>query len=185
MVNVNAIIRHLLWKKESSHPDALFIDYFSAALKSDFKTFVDNRLCVAQKEPIGKNDDVSTSVQNLAELEFRNKKWAEAIELYNISLCTAENESLNLRLAYQVRSTCFANRGMIEEANTDIDLSSKQLAKLSKRCSVRIQDSKSSITSTKMNKTFPSLASALEVQQNSKFGRHVVAKVRKSTINCK
>lgn len=181
MDGANASIKRWLWRKESRQHNALYIDYFATTLENDFRKFVADRVRDAQREQIEKNTAVSTHLQKLGAREFRKRKWREATELYNRGVCTAENGSSNLRLAYTARSNCFAKRGMNEEASIDIDLSSEPTTKVSKRRSDRIQNRKVSIT-TEMkrmfipNKKFPNLASALEVRQNSKFGRHVVAK---------
>lgn len=59
-----------LWKKESSHPGALYVDYFSASLEKDFRKFVVNHLSDAQKNQVKKNDDVSIRLQKLGAREF-------------------------------------------------------------------------------------------------------------------
>lgn len=178
---------HRLWKKESPHRDAMYTDFYSPVLKKEFRKFVVDRLREAQNEQVKKNDDVSLRCQKLGARQFRKRKWREATELYNIGVCTAENGSANLRLAYKARSNCFTHRRMTEEANNDIALSSEPPAKKSKRSSDRIRKREPSITTQVQrlfipNKKFPNLANALDVQYNEKFGRHVVSFT--STCKC-
>lgn len=173
-------VKYLLWQKESPHRHSPYTDIFSTMIKPEFQEFVANRLSDAQNEQVEKNDDVSARLQKLGARAYRKRKWQQATELYNIGVCTAENGSSNLRLAYKARSNCFTNRGMKEEANIDIDLSSEPPKKILKRCSDRIQNRKLSITSEMKrmfipNKKFPNLASALQVRYNKKYGRHIVS----------
>lgn len=181
MDNTSASIKHWLWKKESHHPDALFVDYFSALLKDQFRTFVVDRLLAALNEQVQKSDDVSKRLQKLGAREFCKRNWKEATELYNIGVCTAENGSSDLRLAYKARSNCFTNRGMNEEANIDIDLSAEPPTQVSKRSSNRIQTRRISNVTCELkrmfvpNEKFPNLTNALEVRHNSVYGRHIVS----------
>lgn len=173
----NGSIQRQLWKREA--PGAPYIDWF-ASLDDEFRTTVADLLCRAQKEQIDKNDTVASRLLKLGDRQCRKRNWQEATELYNRCVRTAENGSLNLLAAYKSRSNCFAMRGMDEKASIDMNLSGEPPTKLAKRRSDRLQHRKMSITSGSErtfnpNKKFPSLANALEVQHNLKFGRHIVA----------
>lgn len=167
---------HWLWKKESKHRNALFIDCF-AVLDDDYKKIAVDRLRVAQNDSFEKSNVASEHFQELGERKFRKRKWTEAAELYNRGVCLAETGSKSLELALKARANCFAERGMGEEASIDMDLCEP----VAKRRSGRIQEQKFSFRSEMnrpflQNTKFPSLASALEIRQNSEFGRHIVAK---------
>lgn len=165
-----------LWQKESHRANALYVDCF-ADLDANHKKSVDNILHDALNSQPKKSDIASEQFQRLGAREFRKRKWNEAIELYNRALCMAENGSFNLQLSYEGRSNCLAKRDMTEVASIDMDFVASRPAK---RRSERIQNRKLSSTTRTMrtfvpNRKFPSLASALEVRQNSKFGRHIVS----------
>lgn len=177
MADSSASLSRLLWKKETRRSQ-FYTDFYSEMIKSDLRKFVDNRLREALTEQVKKNDDASARFQKLGARQFCKRKWREATELYNIAVCTAKNGSDNLRLSYKARSICFTNRRMAEEAKIDIELSSEPPKKAKENIG-RLQR-EPSITSQVQrlfipNEKFPNLASALEIRQNTEFGRHVVS----------
>lgn len=112
----------MLWKKESSKKDALYVDVFAlnggqALLK---KVFQDIRL--ERGTTFNKNDSTSLEKRMQGNGYYRQGNWNQAMELYNESLCFAKPRSQNISLAYANRSACFLKMKMYQECLIDIDL---------------------------------------------------------------
>lgn len=168
MGDLNEFIRIWRWRKRFQYGREMYVDTFEL-LKPDFRQLVDDRIYDAQNQEREKSDNVSSIVQTFGARAVQKRKWVEATELYNEAVCAAENGSTTLRRAYEARSKCFAHRGMIEEATTDLDLSRS------------LPMTSGHTIDVPSNEKFLNLDSALEVRQNSTFGRHIVAKVREIT----
>lgn len=188
----SAFLRHLLWKKESRHPQAMYTDFYSETLGDEFRKARLDRLRDVQKERKTKDYKYSVDYLELGSREMREHKWREAAEWLSLGVCAAENGSDILPLLYKKRSKCFAHRYMYEEAEIDVELSSeasqnqqaqKTKHKINKTSSDRVQTSQVQRLSFS-NEKFPNLASALEVRQNAEFGRHVVSARTIFKIEC-
>lgn len=116
-----------MWQKESKGKNGLYInlcavngfgqlDKIYKDVRSEINTHKKmHTLCQ-------KNNHTSQQKRKCAKLHFEERDWETAIELYNESLCFAENGSSNLALAYANRSACFFNMHMYNECLIDIDL---------------------------------------------------------------
>lgn len=168
-----------LWKKESLHSDARYID-FCEIIDAACRQQVADILSRARNHAIEKSDIVSANLQQLGARKCRERKWAEATEMYNRSVCAAENGSSVLQRAYKARGRTFARRGMSNAAAIDIELSGQSASV--KRRSDRIRNQKLSNTADSMervfnpNKILPGLSDRVQVKNDLKYGRHVVAR---------
>lgn len=101
-----------LWATEQNRKD-FYIDLFSQQYHDSTwikKTHEDMERYIKAKKSCQqwqKSDDVARLDRDLGNEFFRKKKYREAMELYNHSLCFAENGSQNIALAYSNRSACF------------------------------------------------------------------------------
>lgn len=134
-----------------------------------------------------KNNGQSTEHRKLGNKLFAQKKWREAMESYNKSLCYAENNSENVALVYSNRSACFFHMRMYEKCLTDIKLAESAKypeglkSKLEKRkadCRQLIQNGDQFVPlepalSFEPNEKFPSMANILKIECNKKYGRHI------------
>lgn len=173
-----------LWKKESAAPDALYVDYFGV-IETDYKVEFINRLLYAVQnstQKAQKSNVESFLFLRLGQEMARSWKWRDAAEFFNSSLCMAENGSLSMKLAYISRAECFLNRNLVRRASVDVNLAI-DFAPPEKMFMCSDHQKKASLStvsdpklSFEAHKTFPCMANALEVKQNTKFGRYIVAK---------
>lgn len=174
-----------LWKKESATRDANYCDLFAQLGDWQYK-----RLSQELKEgKVTKSTDVSIAHRLRGNDFYHESKINEAMELYNKSLCFAENGTENLSLTIANRSSCFMALGMYEEALVDIgsaiaaNYPDRLMAKLMKRQANCLQLMKTQpqrkrfqpILSFQSHDRYPCLANALEIKCNGKFGRFIVA----------
>lgn len=112
----------MLWKKESQHPDAFYVDVLAPGLDhwefhvNDFLAFMD------QKPHPKKSDAIALQKRNEGNEKFRARKWLDAIELYGDSLRFAQPESEHISLAYANRAACFLILKMYANCLKDIEL---------------------------------------------------------------
>lgn len=187
-----------LWKKESKSVDAPFIDLFvdirrkididewNHQVQSSWKHRFHSHVFVAKKS--NKTADYFRTEGNNY---FKQKLWNEAIELYSKSLSFAEPQTDNRSFSYASRSSCFFQLKNYNNCLVDIELAvqsnyPEQLMpvlmkrkddciKLMKQHTVEPPfDPQLSFAATE---NFPCMADVIEIQQNEKFGRHIVAKV--------
>lgn len=176
-----------LWEKESAKPDALYVDCF-AAIDDDYTEEFMGRLhhCVAINPQ--KSNAKSAVLLRKGQREALKRKWDDAAELFNSSLRMAKNGSSDLSRAYAARAKCFSNRNRFDNAALDVNLAidsappvkvlrrserlSLQTCYIESTCSIEFDPK----LSFEPNRMFPCLANVLEVKQNVKFGRHIVAK---------
>lgn len=183
-----------MWQKESKAQDALYIDiskpspdkiqdfetyislYKAAMLKSIERNFIAN-----------KDGEFSLKLRQEGNALFAKKKWYQAMDKYNRSLCFAENDSENVALAYANRSSCYLRMEMYDKCLVDIDLAKKAKypehldAKLEKRrsdCVKSIDDGIQSVSreaklSYESHKDYPGLVNSLMIVNDSKYGRGV------------
>lgn len=168
-----------VWKKESRHRGALYIDLFASV-----KRFTTYSTPIRQK-----NDHFSTESRNKGNDLFRLKQYSEAMALYNQSLRFAKVDSENVALAYSNRSACFFHLRMYDEALNDIELS--KAANVPRRLLQKLMDRKDECEKLKasvkpsvkpkvaldfeVNKKFPCLANVVGLKRNKEFGRHLIA----------
>lgn len=177
----------MLWKKDK---DNLYIDIFEEHRRENLN-LADLSLSDQDEESSesGKNDEKAKYYLLRGDLDFDYKKWLTAIELYNESLCYAENGSQQIGLAYAKRSQCFQALKRFDLCIIDIELAERsnypadELAQLKKRKEV-IQKliergAQEELIQPKLsfepNVNFPEMANIVEFRQNEEFGRHLVA----------
>lgn len=121
------------WKKESNRKDALFIDIFNPRLyikNEQIKVMLSDigieclkeEYYVSQERHQRKSNIEAVNERNAGNLLFARKKYREAMECYNKSLCLSEVGSENISLAYANRSTCFLEMKLFDRCLFDIDL---------------------------------------------------------------
>lgn len=108
----------MLWKKESNRSDSLYVDFCTLYAKQHMNA-ESERSALKMSE---KSDATSQLKRVQGNKLFGQSKWADAIEMYNESLCYAENGSKNISLAYANRSACFFKLKLYRECLADIDL---------------------------------------------------------------
>lgn len=117
-----------MWQKESKGKNALYINL--CAVNGLGKTldgiYKDVRSEINAHKKMHtlsqKSNQTSQQKRRSAKLHFDERDWETAIDLYNESLCFAENGSSDLGLSYANRSACFFNMRMYAECLIDIDL---------------------------------------------------------------
>lgn len=179
----------LLWQKESNDAGALYIDLFKD-ISADFRDSVSVITKSKNVHRIEKNNKLSEEYRDQGDIQFQERKWFEAMNLYNASLCFAENGSENVSLAYANRSTCFLRLRQYEKCLADIELAKKArypehlMQKLNKRRADCLKLMKSdergeeivAKLSYKADENFPGMANVLKIEYNEEFGRYISAK---------
>lgn len=185
----------MLWQKESTDRNALYIDLFQSPpnnserieemydmVQTSFETY---KFC---RE---KSDELAEKYRQIGNRKFAEKKWPESLEWYNRSLCFAENGSKMLGLAYAQRASYFRMIKMYSNCLIDIELAKQHcyppdslvaLERWKIECMDLMRtnnDYRNTLDPNldfEVNQNFPSLANVVEIQYNSKYGRHVIAK---------
>ncbi|CRL05940.1 CLUMA_CG019079, isoform A [Clunio marinus] len=128
---------------------------------------------------------------------YTEKKFLDAMESYNKSLCFAESGSDNIGIAYANRSAVYFETQLYSKCLENIQLAKdnnypmKNMGKLDKRKNLCLEliktdhDAKNANDpvrgkyfklNQKLNKKLPFLAECLEVKSNDTFGRYIVTK---------
>jgi SET and MYND domain-containing protein 4 len=139
-----------------------------------------------------KNDKQSTEFRKSGNKCFENKRYFDALEFYNKSICYAEPGTENLSIGYANRSAvyikwqlfdrCLENIRLAKEANYPVRLMPK-LEKRSVECQ-EFKKTKRTLTpeiqvpklSYSAHSQIPFMADSIELVENEKFGRHLIAK---------
>ncbi len=184
----------LWWKKESNAPDALYVDLRTPCPKETKK--FDEAISMYEKHMLksieknfrtSKDDAYALKLRKEGNKLFTNKKWDQAMDKYNRSLCYAENDSENIALAYANRSSCYIYMKLYDKCLVDIDLAKKanypehlesKLKKRGEDCVKSIGDGLQSPNveaklSYEPHKDYPGLANNLVIVSNPKHGRGV------------
>lgn len=134
-----------------------------------------------------KCDEVAKNYLELGQASFAKKKWAEALENWNMSLCFAEKRSKLLGKIYQKRAMYFLVMKMFKNCLIDLELARQHhyppdmLRDIVTTCLQSMQTEKDQSGSAdpkldfRANANFPSLAYNVEILYNTEIGRHVVA----------
>lgn len=171
-----------LWKKESTDKNALYVDISVDPEDFPLETFYEFG---HDTEPSTKNNELSLQFRNEGNSAFSGKNWHLAIDLYNKSLCFAENGSENIGLAFGNRSACFFNLKMFNKCLIDIDmaLKSNYPDRLVEKLETRrnnglklIEDGLEFVPNVPVltfepKMMFPSMGNILQIEKNKKFGR--------------
>lgn len=115
----------MLWKKESTRSDALYVNLMSIASSEQLERGFYILQLQAKLLTAKKNDDMSLLKRKEGNVVFLQKDWIKAIEKYNECLRFAPQHSLNISLAYGNRSACFHHLRMYENCLKDIELAKK------------------------------------------------------------
>lgn len=176
-----------LWQTEIDQTDCVYIDLFASEQMFQMPDDKWENLSVYQS---WKNNQYSTELRMEGNVKFRLGSSIDAMNLYNKSVCFAENGSENVILAYANRAECFFQMQMYQEALNDIELtkcanmSSRLISKLDvieQKCHQQLaasneMPSKCSIQlSFATNDNFPCMSNVLEIKSNKEFGRHLIA----------
>lgn len=180
----------MLWKKESSKTDAVYVDFFKlkgyASLNGFFSAIQSNY----EDTTCTKSDVESLKKRKEGNKLFKEREFAAAMEKYNESLCYAKVRSDNISLAYANRSACFFNMKRYNECLIDIQLAKDAgypddlVPKLNKRtedCLKHIEDGQQLIDDfgLKMdfepNEKFPCMANVLNINKDDGGNFSVVA----------
>lgn len=137
-----------------------------------------------------KSNRTSQQKRKCAKSHFDERDWETAIEMYNESLCFAENGSSDLGLSYANRSACFFNMRMYKECMIDIDLAMENnypkhlhdnlMARketceknISKGLQLKRRELKLDFPA---NEKFPGISKAIVIEKDGKGNPMVVAK---------
>lgn len=168
----------MLWEKETSESDALYVDYLA--------NFGDNLVHLDEmyeKTQLSvKNDSVSFKLRVEGNVQFAARNQINAIQAYNCALCFAENGSESISQAYANRSACLFQLDQFKESFIDNVLAFnasdcsdelKQRLEQNKRdCSdfFGYETDENDEIMPKLdyppNKSFPSLANVLQIERH-------------------
>ncbi len=184
----------VMWKKGS---DALYVDLISEAgprgiyvdtdekgniIVADLRANVSTNPLRADKtiSTRNKSDAISIEKRSKGNELFVRQQWFEAMEMYNESLCFAEDGSVNISLAYANRAFTFLKLEMYDECFADIELAKNsgypEMSKLEQRKSICLKsmkyggDSPNARWKPKLdydtNEKFPCLANILNIERS-------------------
>ncbi|XP_055297294.1 SET and MYND domain-containing protein 4-like [Sitodiplosis mosellana] len=168
----------MLWKKESNKSDSLYVD-FCALHAKEYMNAAPRRSAFKTTE---KSDVISVQKRVEGNQLFGQCKWADAMEMYNESLCYAENGSTNISLAYANRASCFLKMELYNECLTDIELAKAagypadlepKLDRRKEQCLKGVSDGAKPFgifepaLSFQPNEQFPSIANVLKLERNA------------------
>lgn len=132
-------------------------------------------------------DKVAEQYLELGKASYDKKKWTEAFENWNMSLCFAKNRSKLLGVIYRNRAMYFFKMKMFKNCLIDIELAREhhcpleKLTEMHNVClmSFQMQKDQSECVEPKLdfkaNANFPSLSCNVEILYNNEYGRHVIA----------
>lgn len=194
----------LMWKKGS---DALYVDLISEAGPRGICVDTDEQgnLVVADlrsnssKNPLRADKTTSTlNKSNAMSIEkrtkgnelFKQRHWFEAMEMYNESLCFAEEGSVNTSLAYANRAFSFLKLELYDQCFADIELAKEagypEMSKLDERKSICANSVKKGVDSLNTrwepklsydaNAKFPCLANIVNIERTEYGEVAIVAK---------
>lgn len=142
----------------------------------------------SSKEIFPKNNKNSESFRSLGNLEFRRHNIEAALRLYNLSLCIAENGSVELAKAYANRSLCFFRMKLYSNCLADIQLAKEaaypegMLPKLEKRalqCKEFLKTKNENKAEPQLSFTaseeIPGMAVCFRVEKDDNYGTRVIA----------
>lgn len=167
-------------KNHQTKVDSKKVDVF-AAIEKEYRLEFKNRLYHATHNNPQKNDVEADRLLKSGQRWAKKRRWEAAAERFNLSLCMAESGSPNEKLAYAERAECFANRNLYDKAAIDVGLAKiseppLKTLKLDKQNQIIKHTDFEPKLSFEPHNLFPSMANVLEIKQNERFGRHVIAK---------
>lgn len=183
----------LLWKKESSDAEAIFMNIFEKISSylpcsiGELKSITDH---IIFKEITDKNDQMAMKLLIQGDTNLKEKKWHEAMHFYNQCLRFTQNKTESASLSYANRSECFFHLKMYDKCLIDIDLAKMtgcpqhlmpKLDTMRAFCLEQLQNINQfeefvPKLSYEAGKHFPGMADILQIECNETFGRHITAK---------
>lgn len=121
----------MLWKKESDQTDAVYVDLLqSPSIDKYFKDFQNTSQLVKDlyASSYEKNEARAYKFWQEGYKAFAKKKWTDAMEWYNKSMCFAKVRTEQMGLAYANRSSSFLNLKMYRKCLIDIEYAKVLLA---------------------------------------------------------
>lgn len=183
----------MLWQKESAEKDALYIDirkplpHKIEKFRKQLAFYKERMQESIERDFIADKDDrFATKLRKDGNALFEKKKWEQAMDKYNRSLCFGENDSENIAYSYANRSCCYLYMNMYDKCLIDIDLATKanypQHDKLKNRAELckRSIDSDTQAVSREAklsyasHQDYPGMVDNLTIVSDSKYGRGVV-----------
>lgn len=183
-----------MWQKVTKDEHAHYIDFCNGVKVSDRPEIIYKAIkSQGYLTPQPKSDVQSNALRKSGNREFGQKKWSDAMEYYNRSLCCANatsTQSEMLSLAYGNRSAVFFELKKYDKCLVDIDLAKKAgypkrlLPKLEQRgmdCIKSIENGDQAPQfepklSFEPCDKYPEMANVLQIQYSRKYGRHIKAK---------
>lgn len=143
-----------------------------------------------KSEKFAKNNETSAECREAGHRKFFVGNWSGAMISYNQSLCFAVPGSVTESLAYAHRAECFFKMEQWKKAYIDVNLALKwkhstritqRLKSLQAKCLRFLRlgfdaDDPTPTLSFDADTKYPCMANVLEICENEKFGRHIVAK---------
>lgn len=166
-------------KNKQTKVNEKYVDVFAAIEREHRIEFKNRMYHIVHNVPQMKNNVEADRLLKSGRRLARKRQWTVAAERFNLSLCLAENGSPNEKLAYAERAECFANRNLYEKAAIDARLAkiSEPPFKIRKRDKqTRLIEDLEPKLSFETHNLFKSMANVLEIKENDKYGRHVIAK---------
>lgn len=118
-----------LWKKESTAQGDMYVNIFKFKKSCDTKLLEKETNQIIEKNkkdhPSHQNNIIAIRERKTGNAFFVQKKYREAVEFYNRSLCFTEIKGENISLAYANRSACFFDMKMYDKCLIDIQLAIK------------------------------------------------------------
>lgn len=168
-----------LWKKESRRFGALYVDCFES-IDAEFIEDVTNWLLAFEKLNKSKHNEKSDVHLQIGERQMQKMQWKNAFNSFNRSLCLAANGSKNVEAAYIRRAECLYHLQKTSESytNEEMGVTSEPAAKKRKlnNANTSPKPKKQPSLSFEGHHFLPDMANVLEIEENEKYGRHIVAK---------
>lgn len=185
-----------LWKKESVGDTPMYID-LCKAVKDEYCCEVAKELqelTSKYNSTSSKCNETSSFYSQCADQCYQRLDFHCAMDNYTKALCYAEIGTANVSMALANRAQCFFQMEQYDQAMVDIDLALNagcttkgqmtHLRKLQQDCKaakatgepLRKDGERQYRLDFEEHEQFPCLANVVQVQQNAKFGRHIVAK---------
>ncbi|XP_055306313.1 uncharacterized protein LOC129570647 [Sitodiplosis mosellana] len=187
----------LLWKKETRHESALYVDIFrklNPEMRFIFgeekrKYYHMTETMINMHVSSEKCDEQSIVYRKQGDALFQQGNWREAMQFYNRCLCLAKVASSHMGIGYAKRAQCFFNLGMYEKCLLDLDLARfsnfprQQYALLEMReaeCLKRMAEGADTVSivpklSLKASEKYPEMANGLKMMRDADANWYIVA----------
>lgn len=185
-----------LWKKENVGETPMYIDLCDL-ITAEYRGKVANELqelTSIYNSTSSKSNEKSSDYLQHADQLYQQLDFECAMHNYTKALCYAEIGTANVSMALANRAQCFFRMDRYDQAMVDIDSAldagcttkglMMNLRKLQDNCRaakatgefMHKVDERQYQLDFEQHTRFPCLANVVDVQQNAKFGKHIVAK---------